>query len=776
MAIISTATNPTWRKSIIQQLQEQQQKNDLKSKQTDLKINLDCMLDKCRAYEEVINDLKGQNTCLIDEHTALQILYDSLKNKFDKLNQQYNDLVTKVMEAKAKDAEIMNEENEKMIRLQQERLRKQLEDDANRIMVTSNVENDSVNLIENPVTVIIPERPRINFEPHNEIYALKFDKKTNYLSSGGGDRKVKLWNFDDIKINLIQVLTGSNASVTSIDIFEEYLVASSSDYASRVWTLNDFRLRRTLTGHSNKVMSVKFMSVNNKVVSGSYDKTIKVWDLNRNACMRTLFAGSSCTDIANRDENFFASGHIDKHIRFWDSRIETSSATGIQLQGKITSLNVTNNGHYLVAAIRNVDKLTCLDLRMNSFVQNYTADSFTIGWDWTRLCLSPNDQYIACGGNDSQIFFWDFSSGKLLKTLSTDKHIGTIIAVEWHPKGNLFASADQRNVLDDLLDNGDDEDFDAELKAAKNFDRTRLATTTTTKNKTLARNNNLDLKKKSSTIKPQSSSSKDNGNKSNNNLTNRSSGNNGGGNNNDRKQRRSKSHESSRSSASCQSQYSCDSGSCSCEDHSSITGPGENVEISKREGVWSTPLPNEMKLNSAFREFRNVILIFSVKESGKFQGFARLSSEVQYDLEPVKWVLPPGIQSCPFGGIFFIDWICRNELPFTHTSHLYNAFNESKPVKIARDGQEIEPKTGEELCRLFPADDFVDLIPMLKRMKKQTLNRPRKRHSRGPFMDSNNNNAGSTTTTTRHDSYRNKTSLHLSSSTTETTLSLHSIK
>lgn len=49
---------------------------------------------------------------------------------------------------------------------------------------------------------------------------------------------------------------------------------------------------------------------------------------------------------------------------------------------------------------------------------------------------------------------------------------------------------EERNVLDDLLDNGDDEDFDAELKAARNFDRTRLATTTTTKNnKTLARNN-----------------------------------------------------------------------------------------------------------------------------------------------------------------------------------------------------------------------------------------------------------------------------------------------
>lgn len=422
------------------------EKNDLKSKQSDLKISLDCMTDKCRAFEEVIKNLKEQNTCLIDEHTALQMLYDSSKKKFDEINQQYNDLIARVMESKAKDAEFMNEENEKMIRIQQEKVRKQLEDEAGRMTVNSNVEKDSVNLIENPVLSLIPERPRIHFEPHNEIYALKFDKKTHYLSSGGGDRKVKIWNFDDIKINLIQVLSGSNASVTSIDIFEEYLVASSSDHASRVWTLSDYRVRRTLTGHSNKVMSVKFMSVNNKVVSGSFDKTVKIWDLNRNACMRTLFAGSSCTDVANRDENFFASSHIDKRIRFWDSRMETSS-TEILLQGKITSLDVTNSGHHLVAAIRN-DRLTCLDLRMNELIQDYTADSFTIGCDWTRLRLSPDDQYVSCGGNDGQIFFWDFKTGKLLKTLSTDQHIGTIVSVEWHPTGNLFASADRnKNIV-----------------------------------------------------------------------------------------------------------------------------------------------------------------------------------------------------------------------------------------------------------------------------------------------------------------------------------------
>lgn len=113
----------------------------------------------------------------------------------------------------------------------------------------------------------------------------------------------------------------------------------------------------------------------------------------------------------------------------------------------------------------------------------------------------------------------------------------------------------------------------------------------------------------------------------------------------------------------------------------------ENVQISKRENVWSTPMQNEMKLNKAFQEYRNVILIFSVKESGRFQGFARLASMADYNCSQVQWVLPPGLNSCPFGGVFHLDWICKNELAFNQTSHLYNPLNDNRPVKIARDGQ-----------------------------------------------------------------------------------------
>ena len=76
-------------------------------------------------------------------------------------------------------------------------------------------------------------------------------------------------------------------------------------------------------------------------------------------------------------------------------------------------------------------------------------------------------------------------------------------------------------------------------------------------------------------------------------------------------------------------------------------------------GVWSTPPQNEAKLNQAFRQCRNVLLVFSVKESGKFCGFARLSIESRRDASPVQWILPPGLSSRALGGVFQIDWISK---------------------------------------------------------------------------------------------------------------------
>nr|XP_057912076.1 YTH domain-containing protein 1 [Doryrhamphus excisus] len=157
----------------------------------------------------------------------------------------------------------------------------------------------------------------------------------------------------------------------------------------------------------------------------------------------------------------------------------------------------------------------------------------------------------------------------------------------------------------------------------------------------------------------------------------------------------------------------------------------ENVSLAKAKGVWSTLPVNEKKLNAAFRSVRSVILVFSVRESGKFQGFARLASESQHGGSPIHWVLPAGMNAKMLGGVFKIDWLCRRELPFTKTTQLSNPWNEHKPVKIGRDGQEIQPDVGAQLCLLFPLDESVDIHQVAGRIRHKrrtpSATRPRGR-------------------------------------------------
>nr|XP_033784978.1 3'-5' RNA helicase YTHDC2 isoform X1 [Geotrypetes seraphini] len=124
-----------------------------------------------------------------------------------------------------------------------------------------------------------------------------------------------------------------------------------------------------------------------------------------------------------------------------------------------------------------------------------------------------------------------------------------------------------------------------------------------------------------------------------------------------------------------------------------------NLEISQQKGIWSTTPSNERKLNRAFWESSTVYLVFSVQGSGHFQGFARMSSEIGRE-KSQDW------GSTGLGGVFKVEWIRKESLPFQYAHHLLNPWNDNKKVQISRDGQELEPQVGEQLLQLW------DRIPL----------------------------------------------------------------
>ena len=54
----------------------------------------------------------------------------------------------------------------------------------------------------------------------------------------------------------------------------------------------------------------------------------------------------------------------------------------------------------------------------------------------------------------------------------------------------------------------------------------------------------------------------------------------------------------------------------------------ENLQIARQHNEWATTVSNQAKLIEAFMQKSNVILLFSVNKSAKFQGFARMETNI----------------------------------------------------------------------------------------------------------------------------------------------------
>lgn len=119
-----------------------------------------------------------------------------------------------------------------------------------------------------------------------------------------------------------------------------------------------------------------------------------------------------------------------------------------------------------------------------------------------------------------------------------------------------------------------------------------------------------------------------------------------------------------------------------------------NIDLSQQRGIWSTTPNNEHKLTRAFQESSAVFLVFSVQGSGHFQGYARMTSSISGE-RCLDW------GSVGLGGVFGVEWVRKENLPFQLTQHLLNAWNDNKRVQISRDGQELEPQAGCQLLQFW---------------------------------------------------------------------------
>ena len=139
-----------------------------------------------------------------------------------------------------------------------------------------------------------------------------------------------------------------------------------------------------------------------------------------------------------------------------------------------------------------------------------------------------------------------------------------------------------------------------------------------------------------------------------------------------------------------------------------------NIAKSQKEEVWATSVKNTLKLVKAYLEYDQVILIFSVNESGAFEGVGIMKTFPSEKIKPKIF----GKHSKNIGYNFEVKWIEKANLSFDKVPDLLNPINHNLPVKISRDGQELPYEIGAKLCKMYLENNSCKSSLQNKRLEK----------------------------------------------------------
>lgn len=239
------------------------------------------------------------------------------------------------------------------------------------------------------------------------IFALKWNKKGNYILSAGVDKTTIIW--DAVTGKAKQQFPFHQAPALDVDWQNNTCFAScSTDKSIHVCKLGHDRPVKTFDGHSNEVNAIKWDPSGTLLASCSDDMTLKVWSMKHDVFVQDLHAHSKeiytikwspgGPGSNNPNQNLMlASASFDSTVRLWE-----------------------------------LEKGTCLHTLTKHYEPVYS------------VAFSPDGKLLASGSFDKCVHIWSTQTGQLVHSY---EGTGGIFEVCWNSAGNkVGASASDGTV------------------------------------------------------------------------------------------------------------------------------------------------------------------------------------------------------------------------------------------------------------------------------------------------------------------------------------------
>ncbi|XP_062168564.1 autophagy-related protein 16 [Alnus glutinosa] len=412
---------------------------------SNLQTELTQTRDECSQLKVDLEEKIKALELVLSENQELRAQLEEMIIKAKNAEAENKMLVDRWMLQKMQDAEQLNEANaiyEEMVdRLKAsglENLARQQVDG-----VVRRTEDGAEFFLESSVPSVCKHRIHAH---EGGCASILFEYNSGKLISGGQDRSIKIW--DTNSGSLSHTLYGCLGSVLDLTITHDNrsVIAASSSNNLYVWDVNSSRIRHTLTGHTDKVCAVDVSKISSRyVVSAAYDRTIKVWDLNKGYCINTIIFYSNCNALSfSMDGQTICSGHVDGNLRLWDIHTGKLLSEVAAHSLAVTSISLSRNGNVVLTSGR--DNLHNLfDMRSLEVCGTFRATGNRVASNWSRSCISPDDNYVAAGSADGSVYIWSISKADIVGTLG--EHTSPVLCCSWSGLGKPLASADKNGII-----------------------------------------------------------------------------------------------------------------------------------------------------------------------------------------------------------------------------------------------------------------------------------------------------------------------------------------
>ncbi|KAI1307359.1 Transducin (beta)-like 1, Y-linked [Mortierella claussenii] len=236
------------------------------------------------------------------------------------------------------------------------------------------------------------------------IFALKWNKKGNYILTGSLDHTTIVW--DATTGEARQQHEFHTGAVLDVDWLDNTTFAtSSSDGKVYVCKVDSTEPLKVFEGHKDEVNAVRWDPLGELLASCSDDKTAKIWSMSQDECLFDLTSHSEAVydmtwaprEASSKEPRILATASFDMSVRLWDA----------------------NNGDCLRVLLRHTEAVY-------------------------SVAFNPTGTHLATGSPDTTINIWRVQDGALVKTYQGE---GGIFEVDWNSTGDKLAACVANGTL-----------------------------------------------------------------------------------------------------------------------------------------------------------------------------------------------------------------------------------------------------------------------------------------------------------------------------------------